>query len=593
LKENNGNLQRGFNQFILLPIFTLFDAINNDKKEVYEPIIRSLRLKISINDLKEAQTKKSDFLKLIMRNWLPAGNVLLDMIVDHLPSPIKAQKYRVENLYSGPLDSIEAESVRKCDPNGIVAMYVSKMVPIGDTGRFIAFGRVFSGTMKTGQEVRILGANYEYGKNKDLAIKSVQKVLLMMGKDTEQINECPAGNVCGLLGLDEFLVKSGTLTNSKEFYPFHTMKFSVSAVVQVAVEPKIVGDLPKLIEGLKRLVKSDPLVKCSTNTQGQHIIAGAGELHLEICLKDLQDDFMKGNEIVVSKPIVSFSETISIKTGEDSEYPTPCVSKSANKHNRLYVNAYPLDNKFINDIEEGKIKLSQDMKTFGRMLADEYKWNVEEARKIWSFGCPPDAKCNVIVDVTKGVQYLKECKDYIISGFLEATKGGVLCDEPLRGACFNIEDVKLHSDPAHRNIGQILPCARNVCYACEIASGPKLLEPVYLINIIVSTQAINGVYSTLNQRRGTIEKIEDCSGMSSSKIEGYLPVLESFGFIELLRKNTGGKAFAQMKFSHWQQVSGNPMKEGTDAYQIMMDVRQRKGLKLEIPSFNDYYVKIP
>jgi len=232
------------------------------------------------------------------------------------------------------------------------------------------------------------------------------------------------------------------------------------------------------------------------------------------------------------------------------------------------------------------------MKIFGRLLADEYNWNVEEARKIWSFGCPPDAICNVIVDMTKGVQYLKECKDYIIGGFLEATHGGVLCDEPIRGIRYNIEDVKLHIDPAHRNQGQIMPCAKSVFYACQIASDPKLLEPVYFVDIIVSTQAINGVYLTLNQRRGQIDKIENLSDMCSTKIEGFLPVLESFGFVELLRKNTGGKAFAQMKFSHWQHVSGNPMTIGTSAYQIMMDVRKRKGLKQQIPNFNDYYVKI-
>jgi len=592
VKKNTGGLERGFNQFVLLPIRTLFDAINNEKTDVYEPIVKTLRLKIPKGELEKAKVKTKDVIKLVMRNWVPAGDALLDMFVEHLPSPIVAQKYRVENLYSGPLDSPEAEAVRKCDPDGLLAMYISKMVPTSEKGRFIAFGRVFAGTVKTGSEVRILGPDYEHGKKTDLAVKKVQRTLLMMGKYVEQINDCPAGNVCGLVGVDQFLLKSGTLTTSEEFYPFVTMKFSVAAVVQVAVEPKNAADLPKLVEGLKRLSKSDPLVKCITSKTGQHIIAGAGELHLEICLKDLRDDFMKGAEIVVSEPIVSFSETISTKTGEDGVHPTPCVSKSPNKHNRLYVTAGPLDDKFVTAVEKGEIKLSQDMKTFARQLADDFGWDVGEARKIWTFGCPPDATPNAVVDTTKGIQFLNEIKDHVVGAFMQVTTGGVLCDEVMRGIRFNIEDVKLHADSIHRGAGQIMPCAKAVFYACQIASGPKILEPLYLVDIMVPQQAVTGVFSTLNQKRGQVEKIEERPGTPLTQVQAFLPVLESFGFTELLRKNTAGQAFPQMKFSHWQHVNGDPMKEGTPAYDIMMNIRKRKGLKEEIPLFNDYYDKI-
>jgi len=592
VKKNTGGLERGFNQFVLLPIRTLFDAINNEKSEIYEPIIHALRLKIPKGDIEKAKIKTKDVIKLVMRNWLPAGDALLDMFVEHLPSPTVAQKYRVENLYSGPLDSPEAEAVRKCDPDGIVAMYVSKMVPTSEKGRFIAFGRVFAGTVKTGQEVRILGPDYEKGKKIDLAVKKIQRTLLMMGKYVEQINDCPAGNVCGLVGIDQFLLKSGTLTTSEEFYPFVTMKFSVAAVVQVAVEPKNAADLPKLVEGLKRLSKSDPLVKCITSKTGQHIIAGAGELHLEICLKDLRDDFMKGAEIIVSEPIVSYSETISTKTGEDNVHPTPCVSKSPNKHNRLYVTAQPLDEKFVIAIEKGEVKLGQDMKAFGRQLAEDFGWDVGEARKVWTFGCPPDGVPNLVVDTTKGIQFLNEIKDHVVGAFMQVTTGGVLCDEVMRGIRFNVEDVKLHADSIHRGAGQIMPCAKSVFFACQIASGPKMLEPLYLVDIMVPQQAVAGVFSTLNQKRGQVEKIEERPGTPLTQVQAFLPVMESFGFTELLRKNTAGQAFPQMKFSHWQHVNGDPMKEGTAAYQIMMTIRKRKGLKEEPPVFGDYYDKI-
>merc|ERR1712233_244071 len=319
---------------------------------------------------------------------------------------------------------------------------------------------------------------------------------------------------------------------------------------------------------------SDPLVKCSTSKSGQHIIAGAGELHLEICLKDLREDYMKGADVRVSEPVVSFGETIDSITGYDEKHPKICVAKSPNKHNRLYMYAEPLEEKFV------------------RSLADEYGWDIGSARKIWTFGCPPDAKANCVVDTTKGVQFLNEIKDHVVGAFMQVTTGGVLCDEVMRGIRFNITDVKLHADAIHRGAGQIMPCAKKVFSSCQIASGPRLLEPMYLVDITVPQSAHSGVFNTLNTKRGEIEKIEDRVGTPLSQIQAYLPVLESFGFTELLRKNTGGQAFPQMKFSHWKIGSGDPFPEASPAYKILMDTRKRKGMKETLPVFGDYYDKV-
>merc|ERR1711881_120822 len=162
---------------------------------------------------------------------------------------------------------------------------------------------------------RILGPDYVHGKKTDLYVKKIQRTMLMMGRYTEQIADCPAGNMIGLVGIDQFLLKSGTIATSEETHPFNTMQFSVAAVVRVAVEPKSAQDLPKLVEGLKRLSKSDPLVQTFTAKTGEHIIAGAGELHLEICLKDLKEQYMRGAGLTVSEPVVSYCEGISGKTG--------------------------------------------------------------------------------------------------------------------------------------------------------------------------------------------------------------------------------------------------------------------------------------
>jgi elongation factor 2 len=219
-----------------------------------------------------------------MQKWINAADCLLEMIVCHLPSPRVSQRYRVDILYEGPLDDECATAIRNCDPNGPLMMYISKMVPSSDKGRFIAFGRVFSGTVATGQRVRIMGANYVPGKKDDLNVKNIQRTVVMMGRIQESVPDIPCGNTAGLVGLDQFILKTGTISNNDAAHTIKTMKYSVSPVVRVAVRPKNNTDLPKLVEGLRRLSKSDPLVVCSTEETGEHIIAGCGELHVEICL---------------------------------------------------------------------------------------------------------------------------------------------------------------------------------------------------------------------------------------------------------------------------------------------------------------------
>jgi elongation factor 2 len=276
------HLERAFNMFVLDPIFKIFDAVTNYKKDAIGPMLEKLDIKLA-QDERDLEGKA--LLKVVMRKFLPAGEALLEMIVINLPSPTTAQRYRCETLYEGPMDDESAIGIRDCDPKGPLVLYVSKMVPTSDKGRFYAFGRIFSGTVRSGPKIRIQGPNYVPGKKDDLFIKSIQRTILMMGRYIEPIEDCPAGNICGLVGIDQFLLKSGTLTSSETAHNMKVMKFSVSPVVQVAVEVKNAADLPKLVEGLKRLSKSDPCVQTWIADTGEHIVAGAGELHLEICLK--------------------------------------------------------------------------------------------------------------------------------------------------------------------------------------------------------------------------------------------------------------------------------------------------------------------
>jgi len=484
------------------------------------------------------------------------------------------------------MDDLTATSMRNCDPNGPLVMYVSKMVPTSDKGRFFAFGRVFSGTISSGQKVRIMGSNYEVGKKDDLYLKSIQRIVIMMGRKTEPVDSVPVGNTCALVGIDQFLVKSGTLATDESTFPIITMKFSVSPVVRVAVEPKNPADLPKLVEGLKRLSKSDPLVQCTIEESGEHIIAGAGELHLEICLKDLQEDFMGGAELTISEPVVSFRETVIAESNQ------VCLSKSPNKHNRLYVTARPMEDGLADAIEKGEINARDDPKTRARVLAEKYNWDVTEARKIWAFG-PNTNGANVVVDCTKGVQYLNEIKDSMVAALQWVTKEGILTNENMRGIRFNVMDVVLHTDAIHRGGGQIIPTARRVFFAAQLTAEPRLMEPVFLVEIQCPQTVIGGIYSVMNRRRGQIIEEIQRPGTPLTNIKCYLPVMESFGFTADLRSNTSGQAFPQMLFDHWKVVQGDPLDpQGNKAQEITMGCRKRKGLGEEIPPLDRFLDKL-
>merc|ERR1712062_830729 len=560
--------------------YMVFDAIMNFKKEQTEKLLGKLttatgKLVKDVLKTEEKELEGKPMMKCVMRKWLPAGEALLQMISIHLPSPHTAQKYRTELLYEGPIEDEVAVAMKACNSEGPLMMYVSKMVPTSDKGRFYAFGRVFSGKVGTGQKVRIMGPNYVPGKKEDLYLKSIQRTILMMGRYVEPIENVPCGNICGLVGVDQFLVKTGTITTMETAHNMKVMKFSVSPVVRVAVECKNAGDLPKLVEGLKRLAKSDPMVLCQIEESGEHIIAGAGELHLEICLKDLEEEHAN-IPIKKSDPVVSYRETVA---GESNQI---CLSKSPNKHNRLFMKAVNMPDGLADDIEKGEINPRQDPKERGRILADKYEWDVTEARKIWCFG-PDGTGANLVMDVSKGVQYLNEIKDSVVAGFQWATKEGVLAEENMRGVRFNIHDVTLHTDAIHRGGGQIIPTARRVLYACSLTAGPRLMEPVYLVEIQCPENAVGGIYGVLNRRRGHVFEEAQTPGTPMFHVKAYLPVNESFGFTAHLRSSTGGQAFPQCVFDHWQIMSNDPLQEGTKPHQICQDTKKRKGLKEALP----------
>ncbi|VFQ77244.1 unnamed protein product [Cuscuta campestris] len=495
-KKHTGSptCKRGFVHLCYDPIQKIINLCMNDQKDKLWPILQKLGVTMK-SDEKELTGKA--LMKHVMQTWLPAADALLEMMIFHLPSPATAQKYRVENLYEGPLDDQYANAIRNCDPEGPLMLYVSKMIPVSDRG-----------------------------DSMPLAVCLLARTVIWMGKKQETVEDVPCGNTVAMVGLDQFITKNATLTNEKEVdaHPIRAMKFSMSPVVRVAVQCKVASDLPKLVEGLKRLSKSEPMVVCTIEESGEHIIAGAGEiLHLEICLKDLQEDFMGGAEIVKSDPVVSFRETVLEKSCRT------VMSKSPNKHNCLYMETRPMEEGLAEAIDEGRIGPRDDPKVRSKILSEEFGWDKDLAKKIWCFG-PETTGPNMVVDMCKGVQYLNEIKDSVVAGFQWASKEGALAEENMRGICFEVCDVVLHADAIHRGGGQVIPTARRVIYASQLTAKPRLLEPVYLVEIQAPEQALGGIYSVLNQKCGHVFEEVQRPGTPLYNIKAYLPVVESFGF---------------------------------------------------------------
>ena len=589
-------LKRTFCEFVLEPIFKIFTLVREREKieENLPSELSNILTTLSITLKKEDERRDNKtLLKIIMRKFLPASDALVQMIVRHLPSPVKAQKYRYELLYTGDLNDRYAEAIRDCDPNGPLVIFISKMIPMhsntsqssitSNVGRFIAFGRIFSGTLSQSSKVRILGPCYEGPTSKkDVFNANVQRCMIMMGKTTESVVSVSCGCVCGVGGLEKYIVKTCTVTDEDNIdcMPIKNMKYSVSPVVQMAVEPQNPSDITKFVEGLKRLVKSDTLIECRTNEAGQHIIAAAGELHLKLIMKNLEEEYAKGIPIKKSEPVVSFLETVT-KTGDI------CLSKSSNNHNRLYFQAEPLQDELVALIEEGQVGPKDDLNKRSKLLESEFNWDPTVSKKIWSFG-PFDKGSNLVVNATKAVDYLNEIQEYVVSSFQSTSLEGALCDEPMRGIRFNVMDAQLHADAIHRGAGQIIQAARRGMLASELKAVPKLIQPIYLVEIQCPSSCVGSIHSVISNRKGMVKTTEVVSGTPLLNISCHVPVLESFGLAEELRGQTQGQAFPQCSFDHWK-IMDQDVYGDNQVNKMIKSIRKRKGLKKEeVPLYTDF-----
>jgi elongation factor 2 len=492
---------------------------------------------------------------------LPLHNAILTMVVKHLPNPIEAQPYRIPKVWKGDINSEIGKAMMTADPNGPAVLCVT-LAQMDPHAGLVATGRLFSGTVKEGEQIYLVGSKRDY---------RIQQVSMYMGAFREVVDQIDAGNIAALLGLDQ--ARAGETLVGVNFkdgmVPFERITYVSEPVITIALEPKHPRDLPRLIDVMGRLAIEDPNLVTSVNKEtGEYLLSGMGELHLEIAVKFLRE-YAGGNlDILTSKPLVVYRESM-MSPG------VVAMAKSPNKHSKLWIQVEPLEENIIQLIEKGDLAEEMNRKTM-RPILREAGWSTDEARNVWSL----EEHRNILVDLTKGVQYLREVRDMVIAGFRWACQNGPLCEEPIRGIKVKVTDASLHEDPVHRGPAQIMPAARRGILGSFLSSKPIILEPIYKIGVSVSGEWVGEVSGLITRKRGRIVSSEQKGPLSV--ITGYLPVAETFGLSADMRSATSGHAFWQTAFDHWEKAPENV------AAEVIRQTRERRGLAPEVPSANRF-----
>lgn len=477
---------------------------------------------------------------------IPGYRSVIDAVIRHLPNPMDAQKYRIPHIWKGDIDSDIGKSMTGCNEGGKNVVMVTSIDTDPHAGE-IATGRVYSGRIKKGDKLFLINTGKE---------ATVQQVSLYMNAGRVQVDEVPAGNIGAISGLKDAF--AGETASEERIEPFESIKHYSEPVMTKSIEAKNPKDLPKLIEVLRQVGKEDPTVKIEINEEtGEQLISGMGELHLEIVEHIIRKD--KGVEITTSQPIVLYMESVATP-GQQVE------GKSPNRHNRFYITAEPMSDEIFNaivggEIPEGKPK---DPKELALKLR-EYGVDKDDAKRVWDI-----YNRNMIIDVTKGVQYLNEGKELIVQAFEEAMRDGPLAQEKCSKILIKLHDAKLHEDAVHRGPSQIIPAVKRAILAAVLTADAQLMEPKQKLFISVPQEYMSAVTNDIQGRRGQILDMNQEEELLS--LTSKVPVSETFGFAAEIRSATQGRAMWSTEYLGYETLP-------RDLQEITIKrIRERKGL---------------
>jgi elongation factor 2 len=509
--------------------------------------VMAKRVGMSFKDIIEAYTTSGP---QELGKKLPLHEALLGMVVKHHPPPHVAQAYRIPKIWQGDLNSDVGKSLLACDENGPMVMMVTNVV-VDPAAGLVGVGRLFSGSVSNGDPVYLLNSKKE-GK--------IQSVQLFMGFQREIVDSLPAGNIPALLGLD---IRSGeTISNLKDVVPFESIHYVSEPVVTTAVEAKHPRDLPKLVEAMRKLNIEDPNLIITINQEsGETLMAGMGVLHLEIATTMLQQ---QGLEIITSPPIINYRETVRVASG-------PIMSRSPNRHNKIFIKIEPLDPHIVELIRNGSLNEMTDKKGIQKTLRDN-GWSSDEAKSVVTI----DPKGNMLTEETKGVQYLSESIDSIKAGFEDIMQNGPLAYEICRGIKVTLTHYVPHEDPAHRTYAQLMPATRRAILGAMLTANPTLLEPILGIEVKGPGDLIGAITGVISAKRGKLINVEQREVVTI--IQGEIPAAETFDLSQVMRGATAGKATWNTNFKLWQSVPTNML------LPLVTETRKRKGLSPEPPT---------
>jgi len=514
---------------------------------------------IKFNDLIEAyQQNKHEQLQ----DAIPLHNAILDMVVNHLPNPITAQHYRIPKIWTGYLDSEIGQAMLKCSDTGPTVICITNTLMEPHAG-LIATGRLFSGKTTTGDDVYLVGAKKSH---------HIQQVSMYMGAIREIVDQINAGNIAALLGLEQARAGETLVDNDHKdtMTPFERIRYVSEPVITIALEPNHPKDLPRLIEAMQRLTIEDPnLTAIISKETGEYLLSGIGELHLEVATKFLRDYAGGDLEVIASKPMVVYRETVATKG-------IAAQAKSPNKLNKLRIQVEPIEGTIIELMEKGEITEDTNPKQVLATLQRTAGWSTEQAQNVWVI----EPHKNILVGTTSDVQHLKEARNAIISGFMWACQNGPLTGEPIRGIKAKLVDIQQHEDPAHRGPAQLVPSTRRAIFASFLTAKPSLVEPIFKINVTAPAQWVGQISSIITRQKGRITSSEMKGPVTS--IAGYIAVRQTFGLAAEMRSATSGHAFWQSTLDHWERIPESI------AIPIIKETRIRKGLPPEIPTADKF-----
>ncbi|KAJ3247118.1 hypothetical protein HDU78_005183 [Chytriomyces hyalinus] len=591
--------KRTFVHFILEPLYKLYvQVLGEDSKALAASLSQlGIRIKPSLLSL-----DVRPLLTLVCQEFFgDACAGFVEMVCKHVPSPIENARAKVQQIWTGSMiedDGEVSEEIREametCDPKGPLMIHVTKSYNSVDMSGFEVFGRVMSGTLKDGMTVRVLGERYSPEDEEDMVVKDVSGISVYQSRYKIKVSSVAAGNWVLINGVDASIVKTATITNvtptdDNPVHIFRPLRFNTSALLKIAVEPVNPTELPKMLDGLRKVNRSYPILETEVEESGEHIILGTGELFLDCVLHDLRRLYAE-IEIKVSDPVVKFAETVvevsSVK----------CFAETQNKKNKLTAIAEPLEKGLAEEIESRKLHLRMPKKELEAAFMETYNWDILAARNIWAFG-PTENGPNVLINDTLGEvdkKVLNASRDNIVQGFQWAAKQGPLADEPIRNVKFKIIDAIITPGPINSGRGQIIPAARRVCYSSFLTAAPRLMEPVYFVEIQAPADCVAAVYNVLARRRGHVTQDMPKPGSPLYTVKAYIPVIDSAGFETDLRTHTQGQAFCQQVFDHWQIVPGDPLDKSIVlrplepspaqhlARDFMIKTRRRKGLSEDV-----------